>query len=107
MPYYHLKCGGEIGILRRKCKKCGKKWPFWVWFQYPLPKDISMFYLGKSKERGVKKPRRYPKWTSKFPLATDVANLLPDWPRWARILTTVIFVGGVITLVTFLWRLLR
>lgn len=102
MPYYHItKCGGEISFWSRKCRKCGKKWPFMLLFSPVPPKDMK--YLITPPVRGE---THYAKWADKVPYAGDVASKLPNWPRWARILTAVVILGlcgGLIYAVTRLF----
>lgn len=86
MPYYHIKCNGKISILRRKCNKCGKKWPFMALLRYPQPSDITKHAWGE------KKPTTYAKWADKYPFVNVIARLLPNWPKWARILSTSIII---------------
>ena len=50
MPYYHEICGGQIPILTRRCKKCGKQWPIKVWFTPNYPDDMYLV------------PKETPRW---------------------------------------------
>jgi hypothetical protein len=97
MPYYHKHCDGKISILRRKCSKCGKKWPISAWFQYPPPRDMTRYIIEKNE------PTTYAKWVDRIPFANTIPRVLPNWPRWARILVLCILVG-VIILITLLLR---
>jgi len=46
-----------------------------------------------SKGRLVVKPRvTYAPWADKLPGVGKVAGFLPNWPRWARILVTILFI---------------
>lgn len=98
MPYYHKKCGGEISIFRCKCKKCGHKWPLRTLFLYPLPKDISRFIIP------TKQPATYAKWGNRIPGVPVIASMLPNWPRWARILSTTILFLLLALLIVYLVR---
>jgi len=40
MPYRHIGCGGKIGLLNRKCKKCGKQWPITALLAYRIPEGM-------------------------------------------------------------------
>lgn len=75
MPYIHARCQGEIEFWKRRCKRCGKRWPFSALFALSPPKD--MYY-------------RVPPATSLarkvLPSPQEIASKLPKWPRWARIL---------------------
>lgn len=94
MPYYHKHCDGKISILRRKCSKCGKKWPISAWFQYPPPRDMSRYIV--ERQAGL---TTYSKWIDKVPLANIIPKALPNWPRWARILILCILIGIVVVII--------
>jgi len=94
MPYYHKKDNGKIGLWSRKCSKCGKRWPVSTWFIYPPPKDMTKYVV-----EGKDKPTTYSKWADKIPFASTIPQLLPNWPRWARIASFCILVGAVIFLI--------
>ncbi len=100
MSYYHKKDNGKIGLWNRKCSKCGKTWPISAWFKYPAPSDMTKFII----ETKEKKFTTYSKWADKLPGVGAIAELLPDWPRWARILVTVILVVVVACLIIFITR---
>jgi len=101
MPYYHKKCNGKISLWSRKCSKCGKVWPISAWFKYPPPRDMTKFIV----EAGKKKPQRYAGWADRLPFVNVVARILPNWPRWARILTFSIVLGMVAFLIVRgFWR---
>lgn len=102
MPYYHKGCGGEIGLLTRKCKKCGHKWGISAWFQYPPPKNMTKFIV-PTKPKAVRGKTDYAKWADNrnvIPGVAAIASLLPNIPRWARITVT----AGIITAVVFVVR---
>ena len=100
MPFYHTKCGGNISILRGKCTKCGKRWnPYKFLFNteiLPVPRKE------KVKKPSTRTPASYAKWADKYPGAPIIASRLPNWPRWARILTGLIIFGGLISLLMWL-----
>ncbi len=98
MPYFHTKDNGDILFWQRRCKVCGKKWPFMSIFAMSPPKDMR-FYVKNVELPQVKKGQtNYAKWADKkwvgkvAPGATTFASRLPHWPRWARIMVTVGFV---------------
>jgi len=97
--YVHTKCGGEIDpnfFTGRKCRKCGKKWnpiAFLLSFGDIRPVVVKV-------PRQVKKaPTTYAGWAGRIPGAVAVASLLPNWPRWARILVTLGFISLVVVTV--------
>jgi len=98
MAYYHKKCNGRISILSRRCSKCGKRWPISVWFQYPLPRDMTKFIIEAGKEPGT-----YAKWADKVPFANIIPRALPNWPRWARILVLITLIA-IIVIITIIIR---
>ena len=106
LKYYHYKCGGRISILRRRCKKCGKKWPLNVLWQYPLPFDIAMTATERRKilKKGT---TSYARWADKYPYVGEFASRLPKWPRWARILSAILVLGVLGYLLHLLWGLFR
>lgn len=57
------------------------------------PKGVRLEYFEKEK-----KLSGYAKWGDKFPMVPELAGRLPNWPRWARLLTTLVIVG-IITLI--------
>lgn len=95
MPYYHKKDNGRIGLWSRKCSKCGKRWPISAWFRYPPPKDMTRYIVDS------KGPATYSKWADKVPFANVIPRMLPNWPRWVRILVTCLILGVVIFII--LW----
>jgi len=92
MPYYHKKCNGRISILRRRCSKCGKTWPISAWFRYPPPRDMTKYIVEQKAEPS------YAKWADKIPFVSVIPKLLPNWPRWARILVLGILIAVVVIL---------
>lgn len=91
MAYYHKHCEGRISILRRRCSKCGKKWPISVWFVYPPPRDMTKFIV-----EGRKEPTTYARWADKVPLVNVIPRMLPNWPRWARIAVLITLIGIIV-----------
>lgn len=95
MPYYHTKDRGRIQFWRRKCTKCGKKWPWYTLFALRPPKDMA-YYFEPPMPKIQKGKTSYAKWVDKYPGAPVLASRLPNWPRWARILSAVVFISLVI-----------
>lgn len=100
MPYYHTKDNGKIGLLSRKCSKCGKRWPIMAWFKYPPPEDMTKFII----ERREKVPATYSKWADRYPFVNIIARSLPNWPRWARILSVCLLLLVIVLLYLFITR---
>jgi len=102
MPYIHTgkNCNGEIGLWSRKCKKCGKRWPLMALFGYKPPKDMRFVVIPPEKQE-----TKYAKWADKVPYAGNIASSLPNWPRWARILTALAILGGCIGLIFWMANL--
>jgi len=101
MPYYHKDCWGRVGIVRRKCNKCGKKWTWRVWFYPKPPSDLIAFYSIPEAKQGN---TSYAKWGDKYPGVGFIASHMPNWPRPIRILSFVLFLGLVFYLVMWLVR---
>lgn len=101
MAFYHTKCGGNISILRGKCIKCGKRWnPISFLFNtemMPVPRKEKT----KSKKVSTRKPTSYAQWADKWHGVPTIASRLPNWPRWARALTGLIFFGGIVFLIVW------
>jgi len=93
MPYIHKGCGGQIKWffllpLPPRCTKCKKSWSPAVLYGAP-PKDMT--YISTRIE--IKRHEDYAKWGDKIPYVGTVAGFLPKWPRWARILSFIIFLS--------------
>lgn len=104
MRFTHTKCGGEIDVKKRQCRRCKKKWDP-ISFRFD-PVGIRAMVDKKGRplpDRQVKsKPEELDPLARKLmfifgvPYLDTVISKLPKWPRWARILTTVVIVGLVI-----------
>lgn len=89
MGYYHRKCGGDIAVLTMHCKKCGKRW-----------NPISFLF-----NNDIRMAAPTPKERKPILLTREAfIDKLPKWPRWARILSSVIVLGGLITGLVLLFR---
>ncbi len=93
MPYYHVKCRGQIRWypflpIPPKCQKCGQTWSFLTVFG---PKRDDMTYvLPEYKGPKVKLEKggtNYAPWADTLPAVAMIASRLPNWPRWLRILS--------------------
>ena len=96
MPYYHVRCGGEIRWyppfpIPPKCKRCGRVWSPLVMYGPPR-KDMNFLVSLPELKKGK---TTYAKWADKFPGAGTMASRLPNWPRWARMLTALVLVLAV------------
>lgn len=110
MKYIHQTCGGLIDTKTRTCTKCHKKWTWLAWWMTateirPIPEPSKKAKgVTYRKGTGVKPTRmQYAEWGNKIPGVGAIASRLPNWPRWARILVTVVVAGLVIFL---LWQFL-
>ena len=108
MRYVHTKCSGTIDLKKRQCLKCGRKWNrLSLWLD---PKEIRPVT-----EPGDMRPKRSRQEeittiqqliSERIPggkYAVFVANhYLPNWPTWARVLSTLLVLGGLVYLITWL-----
>lgn len=94
--YIHRKCGGRVSILSRRCSKCRQSWPISTLWIYPVPEDLQLVAL----EVKTGQKATYSKWADRsLPGVSQIAGMLPNWPRWKRItfasLIIVVAVSGV------------
>jgi len=80
----HRNCHGIV--RKRTCSKCGQHWGFMD--SLTSPDYYAEKMPSKSPLKSDMKPQR--KLTG-----NPVTDALPNWPRWARISSTLIIVGGV------------
>ena len=95
--WVHTKCGGEVNVLRRTCTKCKKKWGLIAFLIDPTGLRIGKEVIKES-------PTSYSKWADKLPYVGLVAERLPDWPKWARILSLIVFLlllTGIVFLIMY------
>lgn len=106
MEFIHKKCGRkvEVSVLKGgRCKKCHKRfWPLLSLFSLDLmpaegraeKQDRRTKEVVRAKVEATKKGKngrkQYADWAEKVEPAKWTARRLPSWPRWARILSTVI-----------------
>ena len=98
MPYYHTKDNGRVSFWSRKCQKCGERWPLSAYFMTKLPRG--MIFVPPKREGETK----YAGWGDKFPGVAVVAGALPNWPRWARILTVLVCISIAVGVVVYWLR---
>lgn len=115
MPYFHKGCNGEIGWkppwpIPPRCKKCGKRWSPLVIYKPIPPKDMT-FVVTPSPKKLVKEIQRqqtsYAKWGDKIPFVPSIAGRLPNWPRWARLITGLTFIGGMSFVAYLVFTIMR
>ena len=105
MKYKHIECGGEISPWKMRCLKCGKHW--WnplalVYTKGIRPMSTKEYTKLKTQELLDRKKRvTPPKWADRAPGAAILPALLPNWPRWMRILFSLVVLGGPVFL--FIW----
>jgi hypothetical protein len=94
MPYQyiHSHCGGRISLWRMRCQKCKKQYnPL----SFMFTNKIRPVYTESSKA-----PTKGDKIIAKrIPVVESLVKFLPNWPRWARILTAVVLVLIIIAIV--------
>lgn len=110
MIYRHKEhnCGGEVDLKSRTCLRCKKHWN-WFTFLFspfamradtrgrPATDSVRKLALGKTK---------IAKWADGHERISWFASHLPNWPRWARILSSLIVVGGLVIGLVVLWKLI-
>lgn len=98
--YIHSpKCKGSIDIKKRKCLKCGRRWN-----RISFLLDPNGIRPVRIISRKSSKPTTYSSWADKLPGPGLVAGALPNWPRWARLLTGFVLIM-VLSLV--IWLVIR
>jgi len=98
MSYYwmHTKCGGRVE--KRTCTKCKKRWSF---FGALLdPSGLRQAYIPDEKPK-TRKTANISGWAKNYPTISTMAERLPAWPRWLRLLVTILILALCITF----WRL--
>lgn len=109
MRFMHTKCGGEIDVKTRQCRRCKKKWdpisfkldPIGI---RPIVDKFGRPKLDKHGRTEEEHISSLPKWMTTFigaPYLDAVVSKLPKWPRWARILTASAIVAGVVLLIIY------
>jgi hypothetical protein len=86
MAYLHRDCGGQINLIKRQCKLCGKIWTDSKSVIVP-PNDWVLMLRGEER-----KPTSYAKWADRVPYAGTIASLFPNWPRWLRIMAFILYI---------------
>lgn len=103
MKFMHTKCGGEVDVKSRTCLRCKHKWnPIWLRLD---PVGIRAIPgIPKKWRTEPSKKTAAPAWAEQVPLLTGFVDRLPKWPRWARILVTVLILVGIAALIILLRR---
>lgn len=94
--YIHTECGGEINTKGRRCTRCKKKWNPISFIFDPTgirPTKVRVPY------EPMRKPTTHARWGDKIPGVGTIAGLLPNWPRWLRILSVVVIIGIVVFII--------
>lgn len=91
--YLHTKCGGQVDVKKRSCTKCHKVWNIVEFVVDPI--GIRPVLI---KDKISIKKRTYASWADKLPYVGVVAGILPNWPRWLRIIIFLLAFGIVYTL---------
>jgi len=101
--FQHTACGGDIDTKTKTCTRCKKHWNWFTWWMTateirPVPERTRP---GTLKVAGRKKPIRvqYASWGDRLPGVGAIAGRLPNWPRWARIVSTLVVIGIVVVIV--------
>lgn len=108
MRFMHTKCGGDIDIKTKTCLRCSKHWNWFTWWMTATEiRPVAEIPTRKVGDRAISlKPTRkqYAGWADKVPGATLLPGMLPNWPRWARILATITSIGVIVFLLWwFFW----
>lgn len=100
MKYYHTKCKGIIDPKTRTCEGCGKRWNPVSFLLTPTSIRVvpgtSTIISRKPGDRALRVNRKL--------TTQDVVKKLPNWPRWARVLTVVVLLAIVVTIIVLLRR---
>jgi len=101
MKFIHSKCGGDIDIKTKTCTRCKKHWNWFTWWMTATEiRPIAEMPTQKVGDRVHRVQRkRYASWGDKLPGVGAIASRLPNWPRWARIVSTLVVIGIVVAIV--------
>ncbi len=101
MEFTHNNCGGRIDTGKRTCLRCKRHWNILA-FQFNT--SITMIQPTRGERERIRKMKvsDTPKWADRLPGVGAVANFLPNWPRWARLLSTCLVIAGIVFLVLWL-----
>ena len=101
MKFIHTACGGTIDVKTKTCTGCKKHWNWFTWWMTAT--EIRPVATLPSRKVGNRTSRvnrkQYASWGNKVPGVAAIAGVLPNWPRWARILVTLVVFGIVIAIV--------
>ena len=103
MRYIHTKCGGNIDIETKTCARCKKHWNLFTWWMTATEiRPIAEIPTRKIGNKTLRVPRKqYSSWADRLPGVSTIASGLPNWPRWARILSTLVVVGVIVAIALF------
>ena len=104
MRYIHIKCGGTIDIKTRTCTGCKKHWNLFAWWTTATEiRPVREIPTQKAGDRVIRVQRKqYASWANRLPGVSTIASGLPNWPRWARILSTLVVIGMVVAAALFI-----
>ena len=107
MSFIHVGCGGVIDVKERQCLKCKHKWGRLTFLT--TPNEIRQVTDSRAvKAAALRKktyqPAKHLGGLGKVPGVSIIASLLPNWPRWARILLVVVVVVVVVVAYFIWWR---
>jgi len=92
MKLLHVGCEGTVDSLTRSCDKCGKKWgvvTFLVTTKELRP--LPSYRTGGSEPKVIK-----------IPTKEQFVSKLPNWPRWARLLTVAVILAILLGVILFI-----
>ena len=112
MRVMHTKCGGEIDVKTRQCRRCKKRWDPVSFKLDPIGIRPMLDARGRPlpdrEGKGVTEEEytpSIPRWMQHVvgaPYLDAVVSKLPKWPRWARILTASAILAGAVLLIIYL-----
>ena len=99
---YHKNCGGEVHD--HQCQRCKKKWGL---LHYTITLEFTRNRLSANKERTKVKGQPKLSYTEKYSRGVEIAKyhpllrMLPNWPRWLKILVTISVIVLVVLFLKF------
>ena len=105
MRFIHTKCGGDIDVRTKTCTNCKKRWNWITWWLSTTEiRPVAEVPTRKVGDRVVRvKRKQYASWGDRLPGVAVIAGRLPNWPRWARIVATLVVLGIIVGIVLLVW----